>query len=57
MNVPVELKWKGAPAPRAKPINPQKWNEHKDEIVRLHGSVTVDQLMKEMEEKHSFKPS
>lgn len=52
-----ELRWRGTPTPRAKPIGQEEWDKHKDELGELYQRMTLDQLTEVMKEKHGFAPS
>ena len=52
-----ELRWKGPPAPRAKPILPEKWEEHQEEICQLYQQMTLEDVMVIMKVRHRFTPS
>lgn len=46
------------PKPRAKTISREKWEEHREELCSLYQhSMTLDELMEYMKEKHGFEPS
>jgi hypothetical protein len=52
-----QLQWKGPPVPRAKPVPPEKWEEHKEELCGLYQKMALDDLMAMMKVRHGFAPS
>lgn len=52
-----QLKWKGPPVPRAKPVPREKWEEHREELTSLYERMTLDDLMAAMKVRHRFTPS
>jgi hypothetical protein len=53
----IQLQWKGPPVSRAKPIPPEKWEEHKEELCSLYQRMTLDDLIAMMKVRHTFAPS
>lgn len=53
----IKLQWRGPPVPRAKPVPPEKWEEHKEELHSLYQRMTLDDLMAMMKVRHIFTPS
>jgi hypothetical protein len=50
-----QFRWKVEPVtPRAKPIPPGKWEEHKEELCNLYQKMTLGDLMTMMKVKHRF---
>ncbi|KAF2473717.1 uncharacterized protein BDR25DRAFT_301869 [Lindgomyces ingoldianus] len=54
---PQPLRFVGPPVPRARPIPPSKWDEHKEELRSLYEERTLEDLMEFMKRTHSFEPS
>ncbi|KAF8858313.1 hypothetical protein BDZ45DRAFT_802637 [Acephala macrosclerotiorum] len=50
------IRWKPAPPPRAKPVDPTKWQEHKDKLCRLYETMTLEDLMVMMKIRYQFSP-
>ncbi|PMD31480.1 hypothetical protein L207DRAFT_572712 [Hyaloscypha variabilis F] len=52
-----QLRWRGPPVPRAKPVPPEKWLEHEKELRELYEKMKLDDLMVMMKVRHNFTPS
>ncbi|KAI9779631.1 MAG: hypothetical protein M1839_007296 [Geoglossum umbratile] len=52
-----QLQWKGPPVPRAKPVPPEKWEEHREELCGLYQRMALDDLMAMVKVRHGFAPS
>lgn len=57
MSAPQQFRFKGQAAPRAKPLPPEKWEEHKAELCDLYQKMKLDGLMAMMKVRHNFAPS
>lgn len=57
MSALQQFRFKGQAAPRAKPLPPTKWEEHKAELCDLYQKMTLDDLMVMMKVRHNFTPS
>jgi hypothetical protein len=51
-----QLRWRGPPVPRAKPVTPEKWQEHEKELRELYEKMKLDDLMLMMKVRHNFAP-
>ncbi|KAE8447351.1 hypothetical protein EG329_010909 [Mollisiaceae sp. DMI_Dod_QoI] len=51
------LRWARPPVPRAKPVPPEKWEEHETELRELYDKMKLDDLVVAMKIRHSFTPS
>jgi hypothetical protein len=52
-----QLQWKGAPAPRARKIPQEIWEQYREELCEMYEKYTLDRLMTIMIEKHNFAAS
>ncbi|KAF4626226.1 hypothetical protein G7Y89_g11937 [Cudoniella acicularis] len=52
-----QLRWAGPPVPRAKPVPPEKWQEHEKELRELYDKMKLDDLIMMMKVRHNFTPS
>ncbi|KAN0092324.1 hypothetical protein V8E51_018171 [Hyaloscypha variabilis] len=52
-----QLRWRGPPVPRAKPVPAEKWQEHEKELRELYNKMTLDDLIVMMKVRHNFTPS
>ncbi|KAI0184826.1 hypothetical protein EV127DRAFT_474029 [Xylaria flabelliformis] len=57
MSQPQQLVWKSTPASRARPIDPDQWEEHREELSQLYMKMTLENIRAVMRVRHKFAPS